>query len=245
LCVTISQQVRANVNDTTTDATSFELVDGKLPAEKSFVLEQFDRLGAWYMDNMNYGTLTVLMAVESSFIPLPSEVVVPPAAYKASQDDGGMNIILVVVFATIGALCGSLFNYFLALWVGRPVVYKFAGSRFGRFCLLSPEKVQKAEDFFMKNSKSATFIGRLLPGVRHLISVPAGLSRMPLLPFMFFTVAGAGIWNIILAIVGYIAHGQADIIEHYSKEITYVMLFLGLLFALYLIYNGLFRKNKK
>ncbi|MDR2232657.1 MAG: DedA family protein [Tannerella sp.] len=197
------------------------------------------------MDNMNYGTLTLLMAIESSFIPLPSEVVVPPAAYKASQDDGGMNLILVVVFATIGALCGSLFNYFLALWVGRPVVYKFAGSRLGRFCLLSPEKVQKAEDYFVRNGKSATFIGRLVPGIRHVISIPAGLSRMPLLPFMLFTVTGAAIWNIILTFLGYIAQGQSDIIEEYSHELTYVMLFLGILFVVYLIYHGVKKKNKK
>jgi len=245
LVFTISLHAQTTVKDTATYTRPLELVDGELPADKSFMLEQFDRLVAWYMDNMNYGTLTLLMAIESSFIPLPSELVVPPAAYKASQDDGGMNIFLVVVFATIGALCGSLFNYFLALWVGRPVVYKFAGSRFGRFCLLSPEKVQKAEDFFMKNSRSATFIGRLVPGIRHLISIPAGLSKMPLLSFMFFTAIGAAIWNIILTVVGYIAQGQSDIINRYSKEITYAMLALGVLFVLYLLYNGLFKKNKK
>ena len=210
------------------------------------VIELFENIVSWYMDNMNYGTVALLMTVESScFIPFPSEVVVPPAAYKASQEDSGLNIILVVVFATIGALLGALINYYFALWVGRPVVYKFAGSRFGRLVMLSPEKIQKAEDYFVKHGNSTTFICRLIPGIRQVISVPAGLAKMPLLPFIIYTTIGAGIWNIILAAIGYIAHGQADIIKQYSKEISYVMLVLGGLFMLYLLYNAFFKKNKK
>ena len=215
-------------------------------AKQSLIVETFDQVVSWYMDNMNYATVALLMTVESScFVPFPSEIVVPPAAYKASQEDSGMNILLVVVFATIGAIVGALINYYLALWVGRPVVYKFAGSRLGRICLLSPEKIQKAENYFVKHGNSTTFICRLIPGIRQVISVPAGLSKMPLVPFILYTALGATIWNIILAVIGYIAHGQSDVIEQYSKEISFVMLLLGVLFVIYLLYNGFIKKNKK
>jgi membrane protein DedA with SNARE-associated domain len=212
--------------------------------KKSFVIETFENVVSWYMDNMNYGSVTLLMTVESScFIPFPSEVVVPPAAYKASQDDSGLNIILVVIFATIGALLGALINYYFALWVGRPVVYKFAGSRLGRLVMLSPEKIQKAENYFVKHGSSTTFICRLIPGVRQVISVPAGLARMSMIPFILYTTLGAGIWNVILAVIGYIAHGQADIISQYSKEISYIMLVLGVFFVFYLIYSAFIKKR--
>jgi membrane protein DedA with SNARE-associated domain len=204
-----------------------------------------EKVTSWYMDNMNYGTVTLLMTIESSFIPLPSEIVVPPAAYKASQKDSDMNIILVVVFATIGAILGSLFNYYFALWLGRPVIHRFAESRLGRMCMLSAEKVQKAENYFIKHGNISTFIGRLLVGIRQLISLPAGLARMPLVPFLVFTTLGAGIWNIILAVMGYLAHGQASLIDQYSKEISYGILMLCGLFVIYLIYNGFIKKNKK
>ena len=209
-------------------------------SEKQSLME---KVTSWYMDHMNYGTVTLLMTIESSFIPFPSEVIVPPAAYKASREDSNMNIILVVVFATIGALIGSLFNYYLALFVGRPVVHKFAESRLGRMCLLSAEKVQKAEDYFVKHGNISTFIGRLIPGIRQLISLPAGLARMPLMKFLIFTTLGAGLWNIILAVMGYIAHGQASLIDKYSKEISHIILLLGILFILYVLYNAFIRKK--
>ncbi len=198
----------------------------------------------WYMDNMNYGTVTLLMVVESSFIPFPSEVVVPPAAYKATLPDSGMNIVLVVVFATLGALIGALINYYLALWLGRPIIYKFVETKFGKLCLLDAAKVEKAEKYFDKHGKSSTFIGRLVPGIRQLISIPAGLAKMNLVTFMIFTSLGAGIWNIVLAVLGYFAAGQKDLIDKYSGEISYVLLALGGLFVLYLISNAL-RKKKK
>jgi len=210
--------------------------------EKQSTVEQ---VTSWYMDHMNYGTITLLMTIESSFIPFPSEVIVPPAAYKASQAESGMNIILVVIFATIGAIIGAFINYYLALWLGRPVIHKFAESKLGKMCLLSAEKVQKAEDYFVKHGNISTFIGRLLPGIRQLISIPAGLAKMSILPFIAYTTLGAGIWNIMLAVMGYIAHGQADLIDQYSKEISYMMLILGVLFVIYLLYNGFLKKNKK
>ncbi len=203
-----------------------------------------EQVTSWYMDNMNYGTVTLLMAVESSFIPFPSEVVVPPAAYKALEEESDMNIVLVVVFATLGAICGALVNYFLALWLGRPIIYKFVETRFGKMCLLSKEKVEKAEKYFDKHGKSSTFIGRLVPGIRQLISIPAGLAKMNLISFTCFTALGAVIWNIILAVLGYIGHGSKDLIDQYSHELSYVLLGLGVLFVIYLIYKGLSKKKE-
>jgi membrane protein DedA with SNARE-associated domain len=213
-------------------------------AEKQKKESPVEKVVNWYMDNMNYGTITLLMAVESSFIPFPSEVVVPPAAYKASQEGSNMNIVLIVLFATFGAIIGSIVNYYLALWLGRPIIYKFAESKIGRMCLLNKEKVQKAEEYFVKHGKSSTFVGRLVPAIRQLISIPAGLAKMNLASFLLYTTLGATLWNIILAIVGYIAHGQADLINQYSKELSYVLLALGVLFVFYLLYNGFVKKKK-
>ncbi len=151
--------------------------------------------------HLNYFWITVLMAIESSFIPFPSEVVVPPAAYMAAN--GKMNVILVVLFATLGCNIGALFNYHLAKYLGRPVVYKFASSKLGKLCLLSPEKVEEAERYFVKNGAKSTLIGRLIPGIRQLISIPAGLAGMPLGSFLLYTTIGGGAWNIILAAIGY------------------------------------------
>lgn len=202
-----------------------------------------EQVTSWYMDNMNYGTVTLLMTIESSFIPFPSEVVVPPAAYKALEEDSNMNIVLVVVFATLGAIIGAVINYFLALWLGRPIIYKFVETRFGKMCLLSKEKVEKAEQYFDKHGKSSTFIGRLVPGIRQLISIPAGLAKMNLVSFVSFTALGAVIWNIILAVLGYIGHGNKELIDQYSHELSYFLLGLGVLFVIYLIYKGVSKKK--
>ena len=199
----------------------------------------------WYMDNMNYGTVTLLMAVESSFIPFPSEVVVPPAAYKATKPDSGMNVVLVIVFATLGALIGALVNYYLALWLGRPIVYKFAESKLGRLCLLDASKIETAEKYFDKHGKSSTLIGRLVPAVRQLISIPAGLAKMNIVTFLTFTALGAGIWNTILAVLGYIAAGQSDLIDKYSHELSYILIGLGILFVAYLIFKAVRKKKKQ
>lgn len=215
-----------------------------IPTQNENKPSKIEQVTSWYMDNMNYGTITLLMTIESSFIPFPSEVVVPPAAYKASQEDSNLNIFLVVVFATIGAIIGALVNYYLALWLGRPIVHKFAESKFGKLCLLSSEKITKAEDYFVKHGRSSTFVGRLVPGIRQLISIPAGLAKMPLLPFVIFTTLGAGIWNMILAFLGYLAHGQADLIDKYSSELSYILLGLGVLFIIYLVYSNFVKKKK-
>jgi membrane protein DedA with SNARE-associated domain len=192
--------------------------------------EFFHSLFTWYMANLNYFTIALLMAIESTFFPLPSEVVIPFAAYKAAQ--GYLNIFGVVLFGTLGALCGSLINYFLAKYLGRPLVYKFADSSYGRIFLLSKEKIVYAEHYFVRNGKSSTFIGRLVPGIRHLISIPAGLAKMNLRDFMLFTFVGAGIWNIILAIIGYYLFGVREKIFPY---LGYILVTLGVGFVIYLI----------
>jgi len=203
-----------------------------------------EKVVAWYVDNMNYGTVTLLMAVESSFIPFPSEVVIPPAAFKASQQGSDMNILLVILFGTLGALIGALFNYFIALWLGRPIIYRFVETRLGRMCLLDAEKVQRAEDYFAKHGNISTLIGRFVPVIRQLISLPAGLARMHLGNFMIYTAIGALVWNIILAVIGYVAHGSASLISTYSKELSYIIFGLAVLFILYLLYNGFVKKKK-
>ena len=208
----------------------------------------------WYSDNLNYATITMLMAIESSFIPFPSEVVIPPAAYSACNPDNTslyvtdnkfINIALVVLFATLGALIGACINYFLAFFLGRPVIYWFAESRVGHLMLLDANKVKKAEDYFVAHGNSSTFIGRLVPAIRQLISIPAGLAKMKIAPFVLYTVLGSALWNMILATLGYIAHGQQDVINKYSDELSWVLLALGVAFLSYLLYKGLQKNNNK
>lgn len=209
-----------------------------------------DRVTGWYRGHLNYGTVALLMAVESSFIPFPSEVVVPPAAYWACQAGSPMdvtgsaplNVLLVVLAASLGAMIGAVFNYCIALWLGRPIIYRFADSKVGRCCLLSSEKVQKAEAYFLKYGKTSTLIGRLVPVVRQLISIPAGLARMRPSVFLLFTFIGATCWNFVLAAFGYLAHGQQELIEKYSHEISVAICVCGVLFIGWLLYKG-FRKK--
>jgi membrane protein DedA with SNARE-associated domain len=190
------------------------------------------------MANLNYFTVALLMAIESTFLPLPSEIVIPFAAYKAGQGD--LNVFIVVLAGTIGALSGSLINYTLAYYLGRPLVYKFAGSSLGKLFLLSEEKIKHAEEYFIKNGKTSTFIGRLVPGVRHLISIPAGLAKMNLRDFMLFTFIGAGIWNIILAIIGYYLYAVREQIFPY---VGHILIGVGVIFGVYLVIKA--RKNRK
>lgn len=156
----------------------------------------------FFYENAGYTLVFLFMVIESSFLPFPSEVVVPPAAYIAVTR-GDMNITMIILVATAGAVVGALVNYFLSLWLGRPIVYAFANSRFGHACLIDQAKVEKAERYFDRHGAVSTFIGRLIPAVRQLISIPAGLSKMNLGVFVVFTALGAGVWNCILAALGY------------------------------------------
>ena len=156
------------------------------------------------LSNLNYTTIFILMMVESTVIPFPSEVVVPPAAYHAAG--GNLNIWLVILFATLGAVAGAIINYAAGYYLGRPVIYRFANSRLGRLCLISQEKIEKSEKYINDHGAVATLTGRLIPGIRQLISVPAGLAKMNFGRFLFYTSLGAGAWNIILAILGWYLH---------------------------------------
>lgn len=195
----------------------------------------------WYMANMNYWTITLLMAIESSFIPFPSEIVIPPAAYKAAN--GELNVFLVVFFGSLGALIGALFNYYFAKYLGQALLLKFADTRIARMMLLDRAAVEKSEAYFRKNGNISTLIGRLVPGIRQLISLPAGLVSMNMKNFILYTVIGSTAWNIILAVLGYFFYSQKERLEQYYHEISYVMLGLGVLYFGYLIYNG-FKKQK-
>lgn len=201
----------------------------------------------WVLEHLSYWVIVVFMAIESSFIPFPSEVIVPPAAWLAATPDGDMNIFLVVLSATLGAVIGALINYGLALWLGRPIVYAFANSRIGHMCLIDKEKVETAERFFDNHGAVSTFVGRLIPAVRQLISIPAGLARMGLARFVLFTTLGAGIWNSVLAALGYYCSRipglstKEQVVElagKYSHEIGYVLFAVVTLVIGVLIYKA-------
>lgn len=202
----------------------------------------------YFYENAGYWLVFWFMVVESSFLPFPSEVVVPPAAYIAVQR-GDMNIALIVLVATAGAVVGALVNYFLSLWLGRPIVYAFANSRFGHACLIDQAKVEKAERYFDQHGAISTFIGRLIPAVRQLISIPAGLSRMNLGTFTIFTALGAGVWNCILAGLGYWlgktvpADALFATIEKYNGYFTIGGIVLLALCLIYILWNAL--RSKK
>ena len=205
--------------------------------------EIFKEVVAFYMDNVNYWTIFIFMTIEGSFIPFPSELVIPPAAYKAAN--GELNIYWVTIVGTLGALFGSLINYFLAIWLGRKVIYSLVNTRFAKMLLLSEESIKKSEDYFIKNGNMSTLIGRLVPGVRQLISIPAGLAKMKMTDFLLYTIIGALSWNAILAALGYFFYSQKELLEKYFHELSIGMLVLGGLFVLYLVYKGIKKKKSK
>lgn len=213
-------------------------------------MESSAELIKWVLENLNYWVVTLFMTIESSFIPFPSEVIVPPAAWKSMTDES-MNIFLVVLFATVGADLGALLNYYLARWLGRPIVYKFANSRFGHMCLIDEEKVHHAEEYFRKHGATSTFFGRLIPAVRQLISIPAGLAGMKPGSFLLYTTLGAGVWNSVLALIGYLIYRFTDIkttndvyilATEYSHEIGYIIIAVVIAVIGYLAYKGMKKK---
>ncbi len=179
------------------------------------------------LGNLNYGTILFLMLLESTVIPVPSEFVVTPAAYHAAA--GNLNVFLVILFATIGADLGASINYVVAYYVGRPVIYKFANSKWGKMCLLNQEKVEKSERYFDEHGVVATLTGRLIPGIRHLISIPAGLAKMNYWKFLLYTTIGAGAWHAILAALGWYLHTIVPV-EQLNDKIAeyaeYIKLFI-------------------
>lgn len=207
------------------------------------------QLFQFFVDHASYLFVFLFMVIESSFIPFPSEVVVPPAAYLACQDGNPMNIYVVVLMATAGALVGALINYYLSVWIGRPLVYKFANSRLGHACLIDQAKVERAEKYFDKHGAVSTFIGRLIPAVRQLISIPAGLSRMNVGVFSIFTSLGALVWNCVLALLGWWLAKTVSLddlfkqVEVYNDYLTYAGLGLGVLCVAYILYKAFATKR--
>lgn len=202
----------------------------------------------WYDAHMNYWAVGGLMAVESSFVPFPSEVVIPPAVYVAANPEGksGMKIWLVVLFGTLGALLGALINYFLSRWLGRPIIYAFVDSKWGHMLQLSGEKMERAEKYFNEHGVVSTLVGRLIPVIRQLISIPAGLSKMNIWAFMLYTTLGALVWNCALALLGWLAYQAADpsVIERYSSLLSYVIIGVFVVAVGYFAVRYLLKKRR-
>ena len=194
-----------------------------------------------YMENINYPAVLFLMTLESTFIPVPSELVVPPAAWKAAQGD--LNIFLVVLFSTIGCVLGALINYFLAKTLGRKIIYSLVDTKIAHMMFINRHSMEKSEKFFIKYGKSSTFIGRLVPGVRHLISIPAGISLMNLRDFILYTFIGSAIWNGILAALGYFLYTQQELLKQYYRDITIAVLILFVVFLIYLVTKIFYNKK--
>lgn len=181
------------------------------------------------LDQLNYLSVFILMTIESTFIPFPSEIVLPPAAYNAHAT-GEQNVFLLIIVATLGADLGAAINYMLSLYLGRPLIYAFANSKWGHLCQLSAEKIERSEKYFDEHGVFATLTGRLVPVVRQLISIPAGLARMNFFKFILFTTIGAGLWNCVLASIGWylqtiVPKDQLmDKVNEYSDHIKIVIL---------------------
>ena len=202
------------------------------------------------IEHLNYGWIYFLMLLESTVIPVPSELVVSPAAYFAAED-GQLNIWLIILYGTLGADCGASINYVAGRYLGRPIIYRFANSKWGKMCLLNQEKVEKSEKYFDKNGATATLTGRLIPGIRHLISIPAGMARMNYWRFLFFTTLGAGVWNCILAALGwwlnsFVPREQLETtIDKYSEYIKFIILGLVALAIIYFLVKYWMKKRRK
>lgn len=182
------------------------------------------------LDNLNYGTVFFLMLLESTVIPVPSELVVAPAAYHAAA--GNLDVWLVILASTIGADCGATLNYVAGYYLGRPLIYRFANSTFGHFCMLNQHKVEKSEKYFYDHGMVATITGRLIPGIRHLISIPAGLAKMKYWQFLLYTTIGAGVWNCILAAMGWYLHSIVPVDQLNDKIMEYAEYIKVAIFAL-------------
>ena len=200
------------------------------------------------LSNLNYGTVYLLMLLESTVVPVPSELVVAPAAYHSAA--GHLNIWLVVLFATLGAMTGATINYLAGYYLGRPIIYKFANSRVGHLCLLNQSKVEKSEKYFDDHGMVATITGRLIPGIRHLISIPAGLAKMNYWKFLLYTTIGAGAWHAILAVLGWYLHDIVpeeqlnDKILEYGESIKVVICLIVAIALVYFIIRYLVRRHK-
>jgi membrane protein DedA with SNARE-associated domain len=190
-------------------------------------------IAQWIVDaigGVGYIGIFILMFLESTFVPVPSEIVMIPAGYLAQK--GEMNFVIATLMGVLGSLGGALFNYFFALRYGRTFLEKY-----GKYILLSSEKLAKLEDFFIKHGEISTFSGRLILGVRHLISLPAGYARMHLGKFILYTTLGSAIWVIVLMFVGYLVGSNEALVEHYLGVATTIAVISILLIAIVYIYK--------
>ena len=185
----------------------------------------------WLLDTigaMGYPGILLLMAMESSIIPVPSELIMPPAGYLAYQ--GKMNMAVAILCGTAGSLIGAYINYFVSHYLGRPLILKY-----GKYVLIPPDKFERVERFFLQHGEISTFIGRLLPVIRHLISIPAGVAGMNHLKFTLYTLLGAGLWCTILTLIGYaIGENQQLIMQYSHKALLWVVLFSAVLVTVYI-----------
>lgn len=208
-----------------------------------------EEIYTWIAANMDYWVVTLFMAIESSFIPFPSEVVIIPAAYIAINQ-GTMTIPMIIVAGTAGALVGALVNYYLALWLGRPIIYKFSDTKLSHMLLIDRDGVEKAEKYFAEHGAVGTFVGRLIPVIRQLISIPAGLAKLKMTTFLFFTGLGACVWNAVLAILGAVlgkSMPEEVLIEKVEQYSGYVKIVLVVLVVAGLAYYAkkVIEANKK
>lgn len=211
----------------------------------------FTEIFSFLLDQLSYLNVFLLMTIESTFIPFPSEMVLPPAAYHAHAT-GEQNVFLLIIVATLGADMGATINYFLAFYLGRPIVYAFANSKWGHRCLLNEEKVRRSEKFFDDHGVVATLTGRLVPVIRQLISIPAGLAKMNFLKFILYTTIGAGLWNCVLAAIGWYLQTIVpedklmEKVDEYSEHIkVFILAAIAVAVAYFIIRKYIVKKNGK
>ena len=189
-----------------------------------------------YIGDLGYLGIFLLMFLESTFFPFPSEIIMVPAGYLAYK--GEMNLYLVVFMGILGSLLGALFNYYLAMHFGRRFLLKY-----GKYFFIKEKTLDKLEDFFAKHGELSTFNGRLIPGVRQLISLPAGLSRMNLFRFSLYSALGAGIWVIVLVALGYVLGSNEELISQYLQTATLIALLSVVLITVFYIVRAKRRKK--
>jgi membrane protein DedA with SNARE-associated domain len=188
-----------------------------------------------FAQDIGYWGIVFLMVIESSFIPFPSEIVIPPAAYLAAQ--GKLNIYLVAGAGILGSLIGALVNYFLAYYLGRPLIYRLAKTKWAKILLIKSAQIERAEEFFNDYRRGSTFFGRLVPVVRQLVSLPAGFAKMPLSQFILYTFLGSGIWTVVLAALGYFFGANETLWKTYYSEISWSIFIVAFIFIFYFIYR--------
>ncbi|HEY9189454.1 MAG TPA: DedA family protein [Sulfurovum sp.] len=189
-----------------------------------------------YIGELGYWGIFLLMFLESTFFPFPSEIVMIPAGYLAFK--GEMNLYMVVLAGIFGSVAGALFNYYLAIHFGRKFIL-----RYGRYFFIREETLDKLEDFFTKHGELSTFNGRLIPGIRQLISLPAGLARMNLVKFTFYSAFGAGIWVVVLVALGYLLGSNEALISEYLQTATLIALLCVVLITLFYVVRHQRRKK--